>query len=91
MTLNDVYSILSSKIYYEKDTMRRFTFVENSIHIDRRAFIPFHIYKEEESFFLLPDIAIADERELRIEIENIPNDSIEFYGKKSGLKFLTLQ
>jgi hypothetical protein len=91
MTLEDVYSILSSKIYYEKDSMRKFTFVENCIHIDRRAFIPFQIYKEEENFFLLPDIAIADERELRIEIEDITNDSIEFYGKKSGLKFLTLQ
>ena len=91
MTLNDVYSILSSKIYYEKESMRKFTFVQNSIHIDRRAFIPFQIYKEEEHFFLAPDTAIADERELRIKIENIKNESIEFYGKNSGEKLLTLE
>jgi hypothetical protein len=91
MTLKDVYSLLSSKIYYEKESMRKFVFVQNSIHIDRRAFIPFQIYKEEENFFLAPDTAIADERELRIEIENITNDSIKFYGKESGERLLTLE
>ena len=48
MTLEDVYSVLESKTYYEKGTMRKFSFVENAIHIDRRAFIPFSIYKEDE-------------------------------------------
>ena len=91
MTIKELYSILSSKIYYEREGMRKFTFVQNSIHIDRRAFIPFQIYKEEEDFFLAPDTAIADERELRIRIENIAAASIEFYGKTSGEKLLTLE
>jgi hypothetical protein len=91
MTLEQVYSILESKIYYEKDNMRKFSFVDNSIHIDRRAFIPFVIYKENESFFLHPDTAIADEKELRIEIETLADNSIGLYGKKSGEKLLTLE
>jgi hypothetical protein len=91
MTLEDVYSVLESKTYYEKGTMRKFSFVENSIHIDRRAFIPFSIYKEDEKFILAPDTAIADEKELRIEIENISRESIEFYGKNSGEKLLILE
>ncbi|TMI96193.1 MAG: hypothetical protein E6H06_04550 [Bacteroidetes bacterium] len=91
MTLEDVYSILESKIYYEKDSMRKFSFIQNSIHIDRRAFIPFVIYKEDENFFLEPDTPIAEEKELRIEIKNNSSDSIQFYGKKSGEKLLILE
>ncbi len=91
MTLEQIYTILESKVYYEKGSMRKFSFVDNSIHIDRRAFIPFSIYKEDEKFFLAPDIPITGEKELRIEIENIPADSILFYGKKSGEKLLTLE
>lgn len=90
MTLEEVYNILESKVYYEKEGSRKFSFVDNSIHIDRRAFIPFSIYKENENFFLDPDIAIASEKELRIEIEKIPLDFIHFYGKTSGEKLLTL-
>ena len=91
MTLEEVYSILESKTYYEKESMRKFSFVDNSIHIDRRAFIPYSIYRENENFFLDPDTAIADEKELRIEIEKISDAYIEFYGKKSGEKLLTLE
>jgi hypothetical protein len=91
MTLEQVYTILESKIYYEKEGMRKFSFVDNSIHIDRRAFIPYSIYKENENFILAPDTAIANEKELRIEIENIPANSIRFYGKTSGEKLLTLE
>ena len=91
MTLENIYSILESKTYYEKESMRRFIFLENSIHIDRRAFIPFRIYKENDHFFLEPDTAIADEKDLRIVIENMANESIEFYGKKGGEKLLTLE
>ena len=91
MTLEEVYSILESNIYYEKESMRKFSFVDNSIHIDRRAFIPFIIYKEDENFFLTPDVAIAEEKELRIEIENKSSDYIYLYGKSSGEKLLTLK
>ncbi|HEV8282823.1 MAG TPA: hypothetical protein VGQ09_00860 [Chitinophagaceae bacterium] len=91
MTLEEVYSILESKIYYEKQSMRKFSFVENSIHIDRRAFIPFSIYKENENFFLAPDTPIADEKELRIEIEDISADSIQLYGKTSGERLIILE
>jgi hypothetical protein len=90
MTLEEVYSVLENKIYYEKESLRKFSFVDNSIHIDRRAFIPFSIYKEDESFFLDPDVAIANEKELRIEIERKSVNSIDFYGKTSGEKLLTL-
>ena len=91
MTLEEVYSILESKIYYEKESMRKFSFVDNSIHIDRRAFIPFSIYKENENFFLETDTPITAEKELRIEIENVSADLIDFYGKSSGKKLLTLE
>ena len=91
MTLEELYTILENKIYYEKDSMRKFTFVDHSIHIDRRAYIPFNIYKQNEKFFLDPDIPIAEEKELRIEIENISAESICLYGKNSGEKLLTLE
>ncbi len=91
MTIEDVYTILESRIYYQKEGMKKFTFAGNAIHIDRRAFIPFDIYKENESFYLIPESAIADEKELRIEIENIGGDHIHFYGKISGEKMITLE
>jgi hypothetical protein len=91
MTLEEVYELLESKIYYEKEGMRKFSFIDNSIHIDRRAYIPFNIYKENENFFLAPDIPIADEKELRIEVGNISTEPIFFYGKSSGEKLLTLE
>jgi hypothetical protein len=91
VTLEEVYTILESKTYYDKESMRKFSFTDNSIHIDRRALIPFIIYKENESFFLDPDKAIADEKELRIEIGPISEYSIGFYGKKSGVRLITLE
>ena len=91
MTLEELYSILESKIYYEKDSMRKFSFVDHSIHIDRRAYIPFNIYKENEKFFLDPDTAIAEEKELRIEIDNVSTEVICLYGKFSGERLLTLE
>jgi hypothetical protein len=90
MTLEEVYSILESNIFYEQDSSRKFTFIDNSIHIDRRAFIPYSIYKENECFFLDPDTAIATEKELRIEIEKTSVQQIHLYGKTSGEKLLTL-
>jgi len=90
MTLNDVYAILESKPFYEEEKMNKFTFTDNSIHIDRRALIPFSIYKENEEFFLDPEVAIASEKELRIEIANGEGELIHFYGKTSGKKLLTL-
>jgi hypothetical protein len=53
--------------------------------------IPFSIYKDNESFILQPDIAIAEEKELRIEISNTRGNSIMFYGKSSGERLLTLE
>lgn len=91
MTLEEVYAILEGNIFYEKESMRKFSFVDNSIHIDRRAFIPFSIYKENEKFFLTADTPIAEEKELRIEINGISSESIYFYGKRSGEKLLTLE
>jgi hypothetical protein len=91
MTLEQLYSILESKIYYEKDSMRKFSFVDHSIHIDRRAYIPFNIYKENEKFFLDPDTAIAEEKELRIEIEDLSTEVIGLYGKSSGERLITLE
>ncbi|MFI5188209.1 MAG: hypothetical protein ACHQF0_15875 [Chitinophagales bacterium] len=91
MTLEEVYKVFESNIFYEKESMRKFSFVDNSIHIDRRAFIPFSIYKENEKFFLAPDIPIAEEKELRIEIDTISSESINLYGKRSGERLLTLE
>jgi hypothetical protein len=91
MTLEEVYTVLESKVYYDKESMRKFSFVDNSIHIDRRAFIPYTIYKENENFILDPDTAIADEKELRIEIEKVPANSIDLYGKTSGERLITLE
>jgi len=91
MTLEEMYGVLESRIYYEKDGTRKFSFANNSIHIDRRALIPFSIYKENGCFILQPDTAIAEEKELRIEISNISGDSILLYGRTSGEKLLTLE
>jgi hypothetical protein len=88
MTLTDLYGILESQSYYDKDG-RKFSFVNNSIHIDRRALIPFDIYKEEESFILQSETPFAIEKELRIELIS-EQESIDFYGKSSGEKLLSL-
>ena len=90
MTLDDLYTILEGKTYYEKESMRKFSFADNSIHIDRRALIPFVTYKENEKFFLTPDTPIAKEKDLRIEVGDPSRESICFYGKSSGEKLLTL-
>ena len=91
MTLEEMYVLLESRTYYEKGGTRKFSFGNSSIHIDRRALIPFSIYKENESFILYPDTAIAEEKELRIEIGNTPAESILLYGRTSGEKLLTLE
>jgi len=90
MTLEEMYNLLESRAYYEKGGTRKFSFANNSIHIDRRALIPFSIYKDNERFVLLPDTAIADEKELLIEINTLIN-SVMFYGRNSGEKLLTLE
>lgn len=89
MTIEELYALLGSKIYYDQEGSKKFTFAGNSIRVDRRAFVPFDIYTENENFYLNPDSAIAAERELRIEIDN--TSTIHFYGKASGKKLLTLQ
>jgi hypothetical protein len=86
MTLEDIYNKLESKSYYDTDG-RKFSFLNNSIHIDRKALIPFSIYKENEQFFLSPDTAFTDEKELRIEL----GEMIYFYGKAKGEKLLSLE
>ena len=91
MTLEEIYNLLEGKTYYEREGMRKFSFVDNSIHIDRRAYIPFSIYKENEKFFLTPDTAIAEEKDLRIEVEELRKESILLYGKRSGERLLTLE
>ncbi len=91
MTLEEIYNLLEGKTYYEREGMRKFSFIDNSIHIDRRAYIPFSIYKENEKFFLTPDTAIAEEKDLRIEVEEMRKESILLYGKRSGERLLTLE
>jgi len=91
MTLEEMYVFLESRTYYEKGGTRKFSFGNSSIHIDRRALIPFSIYKENESFILYPDTAIAEEKELRIEVSNTPAKSILLFGRTSGEKLLTLE
>jgi len=91
MTLEEMYNVLESRTYYEKDGTRKFSFGNNSIHIDRRALIPFSIYKDNGCFVLDPDTAIAEEKELRIEIGDTPGNLILFYGRTSGEKLLTLE
>jgi len=91
MTLEEMYVFLESRAYYEKGGTRKFSFANNYIHIDRRALIPFSIYKDNECFILHPDTAFAEEKELRIEIDKAPIDCIIFYGRNSGQKLLTLE
>jgi hypothetical protein len=91
MTLEEIYVVLESRTYYEKGGTRKFSFANSSIHIDRRALIPFFIYKDDGSFIMRPDTAIAEEKELRIEISKTPAGSILFYGRTSGEKLLTLE
>ncbi|HEY0433287.1 MAG TPA: hypothetical protein VGC95_05415 [Chitinophagaceae bacterium] len=91
MTLEELYNILESKVYYEKESMRKFSFTDNSIHIDRKALIPFFIYKEEGNFFLAPDTPIAAEKDLRIEINSMAADHLHLYGKESGNELLKLE
>jgi len=91
MTLEDIYTLLESRVYYEKGGTRKFSFANNSIHIDRRALIPFYIYKDDGCFILQPDVPIAEEKELRIEISGTTDNSLLFYGRSSGEKLLTLE
>jgi len=91
MTLEEMYVLLESRAYYEKGGTRKFSFANSSVHIDRRALIPFSIYKDNGFFILHPDTAFAEEKDLRIEVNTAPVDSITFYGRNSGEKLLTLE
>jgi hypothetical protein len=90
MTLTDLYNFLENNTFYAEEGMNKFSFVNNAIHIDRRALIPFSIYKQDDEFILDPEVAIASERQLRIEVESGTVRLIHFYGKESGKKLLTL-
>jgi hypothetical protein len=91
MTIEEVYKVLRSKNYYQNKGSKKFRFINNDIYIDRRSIINFNVYKENESFYLNPDVAITEEKELRIEIKNTPDECIHFYGKINGQKLLTLE
>jgi hypothetical protein len=91
MTIEEVYDILQSKVYYDKEGTRKFTFIGNSIHIDRRAFVPFQIYEENGLFYMIPDTPIADEKELRISVEKDGGNHVDLYGRISGEKMITLE
>ena len=90
MTLTDLYSFLESNTFYAEEGMNKFSFINNSIRIDRRALIPYSIFKQDDEFILDPEVAIASERQLRIEVENGTVRLVHFYGKESGKKLLTL-
>jgi hypothetical protein len=91
MTIEKVYEILRSKSYFQNTGTKKFRFIHNNLYIDRRTIINFNIYKENESIYFNPDIAITDENELRIEIKNSPKELINFYGKINGEKLLTIE
>ncbi len=91
MTIENVYEILRSRSFFGSLGTKKFRFILNNLYIDRRTIINYDIYEENQSFYLNPDIAITDEKELRIEIGNSSPQRINLYGKINGEKLITLE
>ncbi|MBW8683331.1 hypothetical protein [Chitinophaga rhizophila] len=68
MTVNEIYTILYSKSYYEKSGQHKFRFLNSSLFVDRRANVPFVIHMLDGIFYLQALQEIANESLFRIEM-----------------------
>jgi len=90
MTVNELYNTLYSRLFYEKNSLKRYRFQENSLFIDRKAFVPFTIYLENNSVYLSGSLCAGEEEHFRVEIDSYTT-AIHFYGKRSGKEILILE
>lgn len=91
MTVSDIYTLLCSRNFYEKNGSKRFRFSNNALMIDRCALLPFLLYEEEGAFFMNIATTAFLESHLRIEWEHVDGCAFHFYGKETGLEALVLE
>jgi len=91
MSVADIYELLYSRSFYEKNGSKKFRFKNNALGIDRCALIPFVVYEEDGRCYInIPTCAFL-ERDLRIEWGHSDGCTFHFYGKNTGLEALVLE
>lgn len=91
MTVTDIYDLLYSRNFYEKNGNKRFRFKDNALMVDRCALVPFAIYEEDGCCYINITTCVFLERDLRIEWEHSDGCTFHFYGKTTGLQALILE
>lgn len=88
MTINELYNALHSRLFYEKNSLKRYRFQGNSLFIDRKAFVPFTIYLENNCIYLSASLP-ENEQHFKVVIDDAA--AIHFYEKHSGKPTLILE
>lgn len=91
MTVTDIYNLLYSRSFYEKNGSKKFRFKNNALIIDRCAMTPFALYEEGGRYFINVPSSVFPESDLRIEWAHTDGCAFHFYGKNTGLEALVLE
>lgn len=91
MTVADVYALLSSRTFYEKNGSKKYRFDSKGLIINRCASTPFMVYEEDGHFYISMTTGVFTENELRIECAHADGCTFHFYGKETGLEALVLE
>lgn len=88
MTINELYNALHSRLFYERNSLKRYKFQGNSLFIDRKAWVPFNIYLENNCIYLS---ALLSENEEHFRVVMDDTAAIYFYEKLTGKETLILE
>ncbi|SFW65133.1 hypothetical protein SAMN05661012_03251 [Chitinophaga sancti] len=88
MTVNDIYTRLYSRTYYDKTEQYKFRFLNKSLIIDRRANIPIEIHMLDGIFFMQAYKQIANESLFRLEMNE---ENIRFYSAINNVPLWELE
>lgn len=91
MNVADIYELLYSRSFYERDGRKKFRFKNNALIIDRCALMPFALYEENGRNYINIPTCVFSERDLRIECGHSDGCTFHFYGKTTGLEALVLE
>ncbi len=90
MTIDKLYNTLQDRLFYEKNSRKRYRFKDNSLFIDRKAEVPFVLYMEEDRTYLSAQLLSETEQDFLVEIDD-HSASIHFYEKCSGKEMCILE
>lgn len=88
MTITDIYDRLHSRAFYERTAHHKFRFSDNSLFIDRRAFVPIVIHMLDGIFYMQALKQIANESLFRLEMND---NEIKVYSAVDDQPIWTLE